>query len=405
MNEVWICSAKRTAIGAFMGSLKDIPAVDLGAIVAKAILAETGVPPAQISELIAGCALPAGQGMNPARQIALKAGLPVESTAFTVNRVCGSGLQAVVSGAQEILLGEADLILAGGIENMSRAPYLLPKARAGFRLGNETVVDGMIGDGLWDVFTDEHMGITAENLAAKYGISRQEQDDFALTSQRKAGQAIREGRFQEEIVPVLAPQGKGEPNMLPQAVLFQIDEHVRLDASPEKLARLRPAFKKDGTVTVGNSSGINDGAAFVLLASGNRAKELGLRPLAIIRSWAVAGVDPSAMGLGPVPATRKALTKAGVLLDQVEFLELNEAFAAQSLAVLRELQISPERVNLNGGAIALGHPIGASGARILVTLLHEMEHRPCPTGGQVCTGLAALCIGGGQGIALLAERV
>ncbi|MCX5975497.1 MAG: acetyl-CoA C-acetyltransferase [Coprothermobacterota bacterium] len=399
MNEVWICSAKRTAIGAFMGSLKDIPAVDLGAIVVKAILAETGVPPAQISELIAGCALPAGQGMNPARQIALKAGLPVESTAFTVNRVCGSGLQAVVSGAQEILLGEADLILAGGIENMSRAPYLLPKARAGFRLGNETIVDGMIGDGLWDVFTDEHMGSTAENLAAKYGISRQEQDEFALASQRKAGQAIREGRFKDEIVPVLAPQGKGE------SLSFQMDECVRLDASPEKLVRLRPAFKKDGTVTAGNSSGINDGAAFVLLVSGNRVKELGLKPLAIIRSWAVAGVEPGEMGLGPVPATRKALTKASVLLDQVEFLELNEAFAAQSLAVLRELQISPERVNLNGGAIALGHPIGASGARILVTLLHEMAHRPYPTGAQVCTGLAALCIGGGQGIALLAERV
>lgn len=393
MNEVWICSAKRTAIGAFMGSLKDVPAVDLGAIVSKAILAETGVLPAQISELIAGCALPAGQGMNPARQVALKAGLPVESTAFTVNRVCGSGLQAVVSGAQEILLGEADLILAGGIENMSRAPYLLPKARAGFRLGHETIVDGMIGDGLWDVFTDEHMGITAENLAAKYGISRQEQDEFALASQRKACQAIREGRFKDEIVPVLVPQGKGEP------LSFQMDEFVRLDASPEKLVRLRPAFKKDGTVTAGNSSGINDGAAFVLLASGNRAKELGLKPLAIIRSWAVAGVEPSVMGLGPVPATRKALTKAGVLLDQVEFLELNEAFAAQSLAVLRELQISPERINLNGGAIALGHPIGASGARILVTLLHEMKHH------QVCTGLAALCIGGGQGIALLAERV
>ncbi len=393
MNEVWICSAKRTAIGAFMGSLKDVSAVDLGVVVSKAILAETGVPPARIGELIAGCVLQAGQGMNPARQVALLAGLPVESTALTVNRVCGSGLQAIVNGAQQILLKEADLVLAGGIENMSRAPYLLPKARAGLRLGHETIVDGIITDGLWDVFSDEHMGITAENLAAKYAISRQEQDDFALSSQQKAGQAIREGRFQEEIVPVFVPQGKGEP------LSFQVDEYVRMDASLEKLARLRPAFRKDGTVTAGNSSGINDGAAFVLLASRECAKELGLRPLAVIRSWAVAGVEPKEMGLGPVPATRKALAKAGVSLDHVELLELNEAFAAQSLAVLRELQAVPERVNPNGGAIALGHPIGASGARILVTLLHEMAHR------QVATGLAALCIGGGQGIALLAERV
>ncbi|MEI6509317.1 MAG: acetyl-CoA C-acetyltransferase [bacterium] len=393
MNEVWICSAKRTAIGAFMGSLKDVSAVDLGVVVSKAILAETGVPPARIGELIVGCVLQAGQGMNPARQVALLAGLPVESTALTVNRVCGSGLQAIVNGAQQILLKEADLVLAGGIENMSRAPYLLPKARAGLRLGHETIVDGIITDGLWDVFSDEHMGITAENLAAKYAISRQEQDDFALSSQQKAGQAIREGRFQEEIVPVFVPQGKGEP------LSFQVDEYVRMDASLEKLARLRPAFRKDGTVTAGNSSGINDGAAFVLLASRECAKELGLRPLAVIRSWAVAGVEPKEMGLGPVPATRKALAKAGVSLDHVELLELNEAFAAQSLAVLRELQAVPERVNPNGGAIALGHPIGASGARILVTLLHEMAHR------QVATGLAALCIGGGQGIALLAERV
>jgi len=393
MSEVWICSAKRTAIGAFMGSLKDVPAVDLGVVVSKAILAETGVPPTRINELIAGSVLQAGQGMNPARQVALKAGLPVESTAFTVNRVCGSGLQAIVIGAQQILLKEADLILAGGIENMSRAPYLLPKARAGLRLGHETIVDGMITDGLWDVFSDEHMGITAENLAAKYAISRQEQDDYALSSQHKASQAIREGQFQEEIAPVSIPQGKGEP------LSFLVDEYVRMDASLEKLARLRPAFRKDGTVTAGNSSGINDGAAFVLLASRECAKELGLKPLAVIRSWAVAGVEPKEMGLGPVPATRKAVEKAGMSLDQVELLELNEAFAAQSLAVQRELQVLPERVNPNGGAIALGHPIGASGARILVTLLHEMAHH------EVCIGLAALCIGGGQGIALLAERV
>jgi acetyl-CoA C-acetyltransferase len=393
MNEVWICAAKRTAVGMFQGSLKEIPATELGAIVTRAILVETGLAPSQVPGLIAGCVLPAGQGMNPARQVALKAGLPVESTAFTVNRVCGSGLQAVISGAQEILLGEADLILAGGIENMSRAPYLLPKARSGLRLGNDTIVDGMIQDGLWDVFTDAHMGITAENLASRYHISREEQDTFALESQCKAATATKAGLFAREIVPVSIPQGKGDP------LLFQSDEFIRFDSSLEKLAKLRPAFRKDGTVTAGNASGINDGAAFLLLSSPAKAQELGLLPLARILSWAVAGVEPAEMGLGPVPATRKALTKAGLQLEDIDLIELNEAFAAQFLAVLRELQPMPERINVNGGAIAIGHPIGASGARILVTLLHEMARR------EVKRGLAALCIGGGQGIALLVERV
>jgi acetyl-CoA C-acetyltransferase len=346
-----------------------------------------------VQELIAGCVLPAGQGMNPARQIALISGLPAISTAMTVNRVCGSGLQAIVSAAQAIALGEIDCILAGGIESMSRVPYLLAKARPGYRFGHDTLFDGLILDGLWDAFHDVHMGLTAETLADRFSISRQEQDRFALESQNKAALAIKEGRFKREIHPVPIPQTKGDP------ILFGNDEYVRTDTSMERLSKLKPAFRKDGTVTAGNSSGINDGAAFLLITSSRWAEAHRLKPRAIIRSWAVAGVEPMEMGLGPVPAVKKALERSGNLLQQMDVIELNEAFAAQSLAVLRQLNPPPERVNPNGGAIALGHPIGASGARILVTLLHELER----SAGKF--GLATLCIGGGQGIAMIIERV
>jgi acetyl-CoA C-acetyltransferase len=393
VNEIVICAAKRTPIGSFQGALKEIPAPQLGAGICRTILAECQLEPGEVQELIAGCVLTAGQGMNPARQIALSAGLPVLSTAMTVNRVCGSGLQAIASAAQAIILGEMDCILAGGIESMSRVPYLLAKARAGYRFGHDTLLDGVILDGLWDAFHDVHMGLTAETLADRFNISRQEQDRFAWESQNKAVLAIKEGRFRREIDPVPIPQSKGDP------ILFTTDEYVRTETSMEKLSKLKPAFRKEGTVTAGNSSGINDGAAFLLLASARWAETHHLKPRAIIRSWAVAGVEPMEMGLGPVPAVKKALERSGNLLEQMDLLELNEAFAAQSLAVLRQLNVAPERVNPNGGAIALGHPIGASGARILVTLLHELER----SAGKM--GLATLCIGGGQGIAMVIERV
>jgi len=392
MTEVWICDARRTAIGTFMGSLKDIPASDLGAIVLKEIIRSNSLNPEEIEEVIVGNVLQAGQGMNPARQVALKAGLPVSSTAMTVNRVCGSGLQAVISASQEILTGDANLVVAGGIESMSRAPFLLLKARTGYRLGNDLIVDSMVHDGLWDIFNDVHMAITAENLAEKFNITREEQDKFAYQSQMKAARAISEGRFRREIVPVEIAQPKGE------SFLFQTDEHPRPDTTLEKLAKLKPAFKKDGTITAGNASGINDAAALLLLASPEKARKLGLKPRARILSYAVSGVDPMEMGLGPVEAIRIALRKAGLKLSDFSVIELNEAFAAQSLAVLKKLELDPLRVNPNGGAIALGHPIGASGARLLVTLIHELERI------NQGLGLASLCIGGGQGIAMIVER-
>jgi len=392
MTEVWICDARRTAIGTFMGSLKDIPASDLGAIVLKEIIRSNSLNPEEIEEVIVGNVLQAGQGMNPARQVALKAGLPVSSTAMTVNRVCGSGLQAVISASQEILTGDANLVVAGGIESMSRAPFLLLKARTGYRLGNDLIVDSMVHDGLWDIFNDVHMAITAENLAEKFNITREEQDKFAYQSQMKAARAISEGRFRREIVPVEITQPKGE------SFLFQTDEHPRPDTTLEKLAKLKPAFKKDGTITAGNASGINDAAALLLLASPEKARKLGLKPRARILSYAVSGVDPMEMGLGPVEAIRIALRKAGLKLSDFSVIELNEAFAAQSLAVLKKLELDPLRVNPNGGAIALGHPIGASGARLLVTLIHELERI------NQGLGLASLCIGGGQGIAMIVER-
>lgn len=393
MQEVLICDARRTAVGTFMGALKDIPASDLGAIVLKEIIKSNGLDPKEIEEVIVGNVLQAGQGMNPARQVSLKAGLPVSSTAMTINRVCGSGLQAVISGSQEIKTGDASLVVAGGIENMSRAPFLLLKARVGYRLGNDLIVDSMVNDGLWDVFNDVHMAITAENLAEEFHITREEQDQFAYESQMKAARAISEGRFQREIVPVEIPQPKSEP------FLFRTDEHPRPDTTLEKLAKLKPAFKKDGTITAGNASGINDGAALVLLASQEKAKSLGLRPRARVLGYAVGGVDPMEMGLGPVEAIKKVLKKTGLKLNDFHVVELNEAFAAQSLAVLRNIEIDPAKVNPNGGAIALGHPIGASGARLLVTLIHELER------ANKNLGLVSLCIGGGQGIAMVVERV
>ncbi|MGB9553222.1 MAG: thiolase family protein [bacterium] len=393
MSEVWICDARRTAIGTFMGSLKDVPAPELGAVVLREILHRNDLNPTEIEEVIVGNVLQAGQGMNPARQVALKAGLPVSSTAMTVNRVCGSGLQAVISASQEILAGDASLVIAGGIESMSRAPFLLLKARTGYRLGNDIIVDSMVNDGLWDVFNDVHMAITAENLAEKFHITREEQDQFAYQSQMKAKRAISEGRFQREIVPVEIAQPKGE------SMLFQTDEHPRPDTTLEKLAKLKPAFKKDGTITAGNASGINDAAALVLVASPEKARSLNLKPRVKVLGYAVSGVDPMEMGLGPVEAIKTLLGKTGLKLSDFSVIELNEAFAAQSLAVLKKLDLDPLRVNPNGGAIALGHPIGASGARLLVTIIHELERI------NQNLGLVSLCIGGGQGIAMAVEKV
>ncbi|WP_258359117.1 acetyl-CoA C-acetyltransferase [Moorella sulfitireducens] len=393
MTEVVILSAVRTAIGRFGGTLKDIPAYELGAVVIKEALQRAKIEPAQVDEVIMGNVLQAGQGQNPARQATLKAGLGVEVPAMTVNIVCGSGLRAITMGASLIAGGEADVVVAGGMENMSQAPYALPGGRWGMRMGDQQVVDLMIKDGLWDAFNNYHMGITAENLAEKYNISREEQDIFALESQRRAEKAIKEGRFREEIVPVTIPRPKGEE------LIFDQDEHPRFGSTIESLAKLRPSFKKDGTVTAGNASGINDAAAAVVLCSAWKAESLGLKPLALVRGWGVAGVDPSIMGIGPVEATRKALKIAGLTLADIDLVEANEAFAAQCLAVARELGLDMNRTNVNGGAIALGHPIGASGTRILVTLLHEMQKRASRY------GLATLCVGGGMGVTAVIEKI
>jgi len=392
MRDIAILAATRTAIGAFQGGLATLPAHALGAHLIRAILKDTGVPPEQIDEVILGQILTAGGGQNPARQAAVQAGLPYEVPSMTINKLCGSGLKAVHLAAQAIALGDADLVLAGGQESMSLAPYVLPRARTGLRLGHAQLEDSLIRDGLTDAFLVYHMGITAENLAERYGITREAQDTFAAASQEKAINAIATGRFRDEITPIEIPQRKGD------AVVFATDEQPRAGTTVQALAKLRPAFKTDGTVTAGNASTINDGAAVLLLASADRAKALGLPVLGWIRAWSSAGVDPAFMGLGPVPATAKVLEKTGWTLGEVDLIEANEAFAAQSLAVARELDWDPARVNVNGGAIALGHPIGASGARILVTLLHEMARR------DVHKGLATLCIGGGQGVAIAIER-
>ncbi|SHM17288.1 acetyl-CoA C-acetyltransferase [Phytopseudomonas punonensis] len=392
MQEVVIVAATRTAIGSFQGALADVPATELGAAVIRRLLEQTGLDGAQVDEVILGHVLTAGAGQNTARQAAIQAGLPHAVPALTLNKVCGSGLKALHLGAQAIRCGDAEVIIAGGMENMSLAPYVLPKARTGLRMGHGQLVDTMISDGLWDAFNDYHMGITAENLVEKYAISRKEQDAFAAASQQKAIAAIEAGRFADEITPILIPQRKGEP------VAFATDEQPRAGTTAETLGKLKPAFKKDGSVTAGNASSLNDGAAAVLLMSASKAQALGLPVLARIKAYANAGVDPAIMGIGPVSATRRSLDKAGWTLDQLDLIEANEAFAAQALSVGKELGWDASKVNVNGGAIALGHPIGASGCRVLVTLLHEMLKRDAKK------GLATLCIGGGQGVALLLER-
>lgn len=392
MKEVFIIDGVRTALGSFSGALADVSSVELGKTVVKAVMERAKVSPADIDEVILGSIYQAGMGQNVARQVELGAGIPKEKTALTINMVCGSGMRAVALAAQEIKCGDADLVVAGGTENMTAAPYLLKKARAGYRMGNGELVDSMINDGLWDVFNNCHMGITAENLAAKYTVTREEQDQLAAESQNKTEKAMAEGRFKDEIVPVMIPQRKGDP------VAFDKDEFPRAGVTAAGLAKLRPAFKKDGTVTAANSSGINDGAACLLLASAEAVKKHGLKPMAKIVSYGWAGVDPAIMGIGPAEAVRLALKKAGWELKDVELIEANEAFAAQALSVAKELGFNKEIVNVNGGAIALGHPVGSSGARILVTLLHEMKKRG------VKKGLATLCIGGGMGIAMCIER-
>lgn len=392
MSRTVIVSATRTAIGKFGGALKDMNPGRLGAVVLKDALKRVDIDSSEIDEVIMGNVLSGGHGMNVARQAALWAGFPSKTPAYCVNKVCGSGLKAVLLGAQAVSLGDDEIVVAGGVESMSTAMYALPGARWGMRMGHQETTDMMIRDGLWDIFNDIHMGETAEILAERYHITRQEQDEFAVKSQNKAEAAIKAGRFKDEIVPVQVPQHRGEP------VVFDTDEFPRFGSSMELLSKLKPAFKKDGTVTAGNASGINDGAAALVLMSEEKAKEKGLRPLATILSYAYCGVPPEIMGIGPVDATKKALTKADLKLEDLELVEENEAFAAQSIAVGREIHINEDRINVNGGAVALGHPIGASGARILVTLLHEMVKRDSKK------GLATLCIGGGQGISLVVGR-
>jgi acetyl-CoA C-acetyltransferase len=391
-NDVVILSGCRTPIGTFGGAFKDVSAVELATLTVREAVRRAGVRPDQVDEVILGCILQAGIGMNPARQATIKAGLPESVPAHTVNKVCGSGLKAVMLAAQAIKAGDAEVVVAGGTESMSGAPMLLPGARWGERLGHGRVLDHMIHEGLTDAFHDIHMGITAENLVERYHLSRERQDAFAAESQARAEAAIREGRFKDEIVPVPVPDRKG-------ARTVDTDEHPRPGTTAESLGKLRPAFKKDGSVTAGNASGLNDGAAALVVSSRERAERLGARPLARVLAYASAAVDPKVMGIGPVPAVKKALEKAGRSLDSIDLFELNEAFAAQSLAVLDELKLDPARVNVNGGAIALGHPIGASGARILVTLLYALRARGKRT------GLAGLCIGGGQGVALIVEAL
>jgi acetyl-CoA C-acetyltransferase len=392
MREVVIAGMCRTAVGNFNGSLKDVPAVALGAIVIKEALKRAGVGPEQVDEVIMGNVLQAGQGQNPARQAAIKAELPQETPAYTINKVCGSGLKAVQLAAQAIKSGDADIVVAGGMENMSAAPYLIPDARWGQRMGDGPLVDVMIKDGVWDVFNNYHMGITAENVAEKFNISRDEQDDFALASQQKAEAAIKAGKFVSEIVPVVIPKRKGDPKVV------DTDEFPRFGTTKESLSKLKPAFKKDGTVTAANSSGINDGAAAVIVMSKEKADALGIKPLATIHSYASAGVDPAIMGTGPIEAVKKALSKGNLTVDDLDLIEANEAFAAQAISVNKGLEWDTAKVNVNGGALALGHPIGCSGTRILITLLSEMERR------DLKTGLATLCIGGGMGTALVVKR-
>ncbi len=390
VQDAVIVSAVRTAIGTYGGGLAEVPAVKLGEICIRAALERADLKPSQVEEVIMGNVLQAGLGQNPARQAAVNAGLPVEVPAMTINKVCGSGLKAVALAAQAIKLGDAEIIVAGGMESMSRAPYLLEKARFGYRMGDGELVDSMIRDGLWDAFNQCHMGITAENICSDCHLTREELDEFALHSQQKAIQAIASGVFRDEIVPVEVPGRKGP-------TVFDTDQQPR-ETTAEGLAKLRPAFKKDGMVTAGNSSGLNDGGAAVVVMSAKKAQELGLKPMARIRSYAAAGVDPRVMGLGPIPSSQRALEKAGLRVSDLDLIEANEAFAAQSVAVGKELGFDRSKLNVNGGAIALGHPIGASGTRVLITLLYEMQRR------NAHYGLATLCIGGGQGVAMIVER-
>ncbi|CAB3750412.1 acetyl-CoA C-acetyltransferase [Paraburkholderia humisilvae] len=392
MTDVVIVSAARTGVGKFGGSLAKIPAPELGATVIRAVLERAGVKPDQISEVIMGQVLTGGSGQNPARQALIKAGLPTAVPGMTINKVCGSGLKAVMLAANAIIAGEAEIIVAGGQENMSAAPHVLPNSRDGFRMGDVKLIDSMIHDGLWDVYNQYHMGVTAENVAQEYGITREQQDAFAALSQNKAEAAQKSGRFNDEIVPVLIPQKKGDP------LAFASDEFVRHGVTAEALAGLKPAFSKEGTVTAANASGINDGAAAVVVMSAKKAEALGLKPLARIKAYANAGVDPKVMGMGPVPASRRCLERAGWSINDLDLAEINEAFAAQALAVHKQMGWDTSKINVNGGAIAIGHPIGASGCRVLVTLLHEMQKRDAKR------GLASLCIGGGMGVALAVER-
>ena len=392
MQEVVIVAAGRSAIGTFQGELSAIPATELGSQIIKALIARHGINPSDVNEVIMGHVLTAGCGQNTARQASIRAGLGIETPAMTINKVCGSGLKAVHLAAQAIVAGDAEMIIAGGMENMSLSAHVLPNSRSGQKMGHWLAIDTMLHDGLWDAFNNYHMGITAENLVDKYQISREQQDAFALSSQQKALAAMESGRFSSEIIPISIPQKKG------LVTLFDKDQGPRAGTTLEGLARLPAAFKAGGSVTAGNASGLNDGAAAVIVCSKARADALGLTPLVTIKAWANAGVDPAIMGIGPVSATRRVLAKAGWTLDEVDLIEANEAFAAQSLAVARELQWDMDKVNVNGGAIALGHPIGASGCRVLVTLIHEMIRR------DVKKGIATLCIGGGQGVAIAIER-
>jgi acetyl-CoA C-acetyltransferase len=392
MQEAVIASAVRTPIGTFSGAFADVPATQLGAIVIKEAITRAGIDPAQVDEVVMGNVLQAGLGMNPTRQAALAAGLPVETPATTVNKVCGSSLKSVAMAAAAVMLGDADVVVAGGMENMTRAPFLYPEGRTGHKMGHTQLLDSMISEGLWCALEDCHMGITAENINAQYEITRVEQDEFAYNSQQRAAKAIANGVFKDEIVPVEVPGRKGEVKIV------DTDEHPRADTTVETLGKLRPAFKPEGSVTAGNASGINDGAAAVVVMSADKATELGVKPLATIKGYASAGVEPRVMGIGPVPAVKKVLDRTGLQTKDIDVFELNEAFAAQSVAVLRDLGLDPQNVNPNGGAIALGHPLGASGSRILTTLLYEMQRRGSHR------GLATLCIGGGQGIAMVVEN-
>ncbi len=392
MKEVVIVSAVRTPIGNYGGSLKDVKASTLGAVAVKGALDRAGIKPEQVDEVIMGCVLQGGLGQNIARQVSIEAGIPVEVPSMTLNKVCGSGLRAVSLAAQIIKAGDADIIVAGGTENMSATVYALPSGRWGQRMGHGQTVDLMIKDGLWDAFNDYHMGITAENVAEQWNLTRDEMDEFAATSQQKTEAAIKAGKFKDEIIPVEIPQRKGEPK------IFDTDEFPKFGTTKEGIGKLRPAFKKDGGVTAANASGINDAGAAVIVMSKEKADELGIKPLCTIKSYASAGVDPKIMGVGPIPSSRKAMEKAGITMKEIDLVEANEAFASQSLAVGRDLEIDPAKLNVNGGAISIGHPIGASGTRILITLIHEMIRRDSKT------GLATLCIGGGQGTALIVER-